>query len=179
MRHTCSLPLRAVRSTWTETPSHTPGGSPPDAVYTPIDGTSITSLSDAEEAAVGVYALETVNGGGLPASAGRLVSSGVPDGCPIFVDSGGFELSDDRSYEVWFNVRSVCPPPPQGNGTVADEVRQIGKWKLNGTALELSDKSGTSYNYDSDVSVNGNAISASVQIDWAVMLPRMATVFRR
>ena len=149
-------------------------------LVTGCEALGIVSLSDQEEAVVGDYSLQTLNDAVPPVLSGTLPpSSGVPQGCPVYVDRGGFELEDDRSYEAWFIVRSVCPPPPSGNGTVIDEVRQTGKWKLRGSTLELSDKTGTSYNYDRDVTADGATINASIAIEWVGTLNRQVAVFSR
>ena len=140
----------------------------------------LTSLSDSEKAATGTYTLVSVNGGGLPANGGTHFKQGnTPAGCPVFVDSGGFELEENRTYEAWFNLRATCPPPPTGAGLIVNEVRQTGKWRLKGTTIELTDTDGSSFNYDRDVTLVGAEITAHVEIEWSGRLRPMTTVFRR
>ena len=141
----------------------------------------IGSLSEEEEAVVGQYSLKTLNGAVPPVLSGTVPpTTGAPQGCPIYVDGGGFELEENREYEVWFIVRSVCPVDSLGGPYVTvNEVRQTGDWELRGSTLELSGKSGTSLNYDRDVTIAGGKIDASVAIQWEVTLNRHVAVFSR
>ena len=150
-------------------------------VVTGCEVLGIGSLSEEDEAVVGQYSLKTLNGAVPPVLSGTVPPTpGAPQGCPIYVDGGGFELEDDRSYEVWFIVRSVCPPDSLGGPyVVIDEVRQTGDWKLRGSTLDLSGKSGTSLNYDRDVTITAGKIDASVAIEWMVTLNRHVAVFSR